>query len=221
MNVVVGSAFRNSVHSLRRYFTRIDTLRNHLGPTHNVRVIAAEGDSRDGTRENLQRPNVEIVSAAHGGPVYGSTEHTERMVALSKVGNAIFGAVKDTDDVLVYVESDLLWNPETICHLIDRAINREEGFDVFAPLVFAGQHFYDIWAFRKYGVRFSPFAPFHAGMNGRLTEIDSAGSCLVMRSIVARECRIRNDYCLVGWCEDARAHGYRIAVCSDLRIHHP
>lgn len=221
MNIVVGSAFRNSVHYLGRYFAQIDALRKHFDPAHTVRVIAVEGDSKDKTRKILPRPGVEVVTAAHGGPVYGSTEHSERMIALSKVGNSIFGAVKDTDDVLVYVESDLLWDPQTINSLIEKAITQEGGFDVFAPLIFAGQCFYDVWGFRKDGARFSPFAPYHSGMNGSLTEIDSAGSCLVMRSIVARECRIRNDYCLVGWCEDARAHGYRIAVCSDLRIHHP
>jgi hypothetical protein len=97
----------------------------------------------------------------------------------------------------------------------------ETGADVVAPLVMAGEAFYDIWGFRWLdGTRWSPFE--HQTLNTRfptdLIEVGSAGSCLVMRAGVARECRIRNDYCLVGWCEDARAHGYSICVHPDLIV---
>ena len=222
MNIVVGSAFRNSTHYLPRYFRQVDALRKHVDAMHSVRVIAVEGDSQDQTRKVLsQRPDVEITDATHGGPVFGSTEDPKRMIQLSKVCNKVFESVKPLDDIFVYVESDLIWDPVVIGCLIDLAAARKDGFDVFAPLVFAGQNFYDIWGFRKDGVRFSPFPPYHAKMNGNLTEMESVGSCLVMRGEVARNCRIRNDYCLVGWCQDAQSQGYRIAVCPNLRINHP
>jgi hypothetical protein len=121
----------------------------------------------------------------------------------------------------VYVESDLIWGAGAIWTLIDMALNRESGFDVFAPMIFAGDYFYDVWGYRKNGSRFTPQPPYHPDLVNGLTEVDSVGSCLVMRAEVAEVCRIRNDYALVGWCEDARAHGYKIAVHPNLKVYHP
>ena len=219
--VAVGSAFRNARHYLPRYFAQVAQLAEHLYPSCSVRVIAAEGDSVDGTRECLRGVGAEVVACDHGQPWFGSTEAPERFAALSRVGNAVFGAVRESDDVLVYVESDLVWTASTVKALVNMALSRRDGFDVFAPLIFAGANFYDVWAFRKNGARFGPFPPYHPEVNGQLTEVDSAGSCLVMRAEVARRCRIRNNYCLVGWCEDARVNGYRIAVDPLLRVEHP
>lgn len=226
MNIVIGSAFRNASHYVARYMRQVDSLRKHAGPEHSVRLIAAEGDSVDATRLELKSwsesmgVEIEFVECSHGKRWFGSTEEPERLVTMSKVGNAIFEGVCNSDDVLVYVESDLLWDAHTIGSLIDMATRRDGGFDVFAPMVMAGEHFYDIWAFRKQGERFGPFRPF-AVLNDGLTEIDSAGSCLVMRASVARECRIENDNCLVGWCDGARDRGYKIAVHSNMRVDHP
>lgn len=223
MKIAIGSAFRNMAWRLGDYFTRVEALRQHAGPDHTVRVIAVEGDSKDDTYNALRAvgPSVTVHKCSHGGPVYGSTEAPERMRALSRVGNAIFNGVNDDDDVLVYVESDLIWDPHTIGSLIDMAVRRDGGYDVFAPLVFAGLSFYDVWGFRKDGARFAPFPPYHSGLAPTgLTEVDSAGSCLVMRAEVARTIRITNDYCLAGWCEAARGKGYRIAVHPEFRIQH-
>lgn len=226
MNIVIGSAFRNSAHACRSYMDRVAALRD-ASQGHTVSVSAVYGDSTDGTGEALLREAysrnlaLTLTECSHGGPVYGSTESLERMVALSKVGNAIFDSVRLHDDILFYVESDLLWDAHTARSLIDLAAMQEEGFDIFAPMVFAGWPFYDIFAFRKDGVRFSPFPPYHVGLHPGLTVVDSVGSCLAMRGDVARACRIRNDNVLIGWCEDARQHGYRIAVHSDLKVHHP
>ncbi len=102
------------------------------------------------------------------------------------------------------------------------AHSRAGGYDVFAPLIFAGPHFYDIFAYRKNGERFIPFPPYHIGIEPhKLCEMDSVGSCLVMRGEVARAIRIENDNCLIGWCDNARAHGYKIAVHPDFAVRHP
>lgn len=223
MRVVIGSAFRNSTSYLDRYFIQLRALQKALVQRgDSLRLIAAEGDSLDNTHtallslsRHLNLP-LQFVDCTHGGPHFGSTEAPERMVALSKVGNAIFGGVNDTDDVLVYVESDLTWEAEAVTTLIDDAWRWEAGYDVFAPMVMAGEHFYDIWGFRKIGgVRFSPWE--HQQFNGNGDQsyfypLDSAGSCLVMRAAVARKCRILNDYCLVGWCADAKQKGFHIAM---------
>lgn len=223
MNIVIGSAFRNSAAAVYDYIDRVSKLRM-LYPQDTIRVIAAEGDSFDDTRRRLQQfPFVQHVPCDHGQRWFGSTEDPDRMVALSKVGNAIFDAVREDDDVLVYIESDLIWDGPTIAGLIDAAMTRDGGFDVFAPLVYVGKRFYDVWGFRHLdGSRFSPFEPLK-GLHpqGYFSEVGSVGSCLVMRGEVARKVRIRNDYCLVGWCEDARRLGYKIAACPAFSVEHP
>jgi hypothetical protein len=224
VNIVVGSAWRNSSGHVGRYLAQIAELVKHVGPLHHVRVIAVEGDSTDMTHQSLamnssvQNIETEIVKCDHGGPRFGSTEEPARFVALSKVCNAILDAVRETDDVLVYVESDLLWDAHTVGSLIDMAVREDGGYHVFAPYIAAGQMFYDIWGFRKLnGERFSPF--YKGGES--LEEVSSVGSCLVMKTDVARLCRVRNDYCLVGWCEDVRSRGFRIAIHPAFKVRHP
>lgn len=227
VNVAIGSAFRNSAGGhIRRYVERLEQLKKFLlARGHHLRWIATEGDSVDNTRIELQRMAsylavpITLVVREHGGPVYGSVATAERMKALSYVGNGILDGITEDDDALVYVESDLVWSPDVIGDLLGQVA---KGADVVSPLVFAGEAFYDIWAFRKGGVGFSPFEPYHPELDmSGLTEVDSVGSCLVMRGDVARRCRIRDDNALVGFCADARSKGFRIQVDARLRIYHP
>jgi hypothetical protein len=226
MRIAVGSAFRDCQDNVYAYVQRVSALRDLLGPVHEVRMIAAEGDSSDQTRERLGYAarilgiDIEFVECSHGLRWFGSTEEPDRMRAMSVVGNAIFAGVNDQDDVLVYVEQDLVWEPQTIQALMHQALDASI-FDVVSPLVMAGQCFYDTWGFRIDEDRFSPFFPYHRALchdSGMPSLVDSVGSCLVMRAEVARACRIRNEYCLVGWCADARAKGYRIGVRTDLTV---
>jgi len=233
VKVVVASAHRNSSgRQISRWVDQIIALRAELRNHYycGVRAVAVEGDSTDNTLDwlisdaasRLDAADISstVVTCNHGGPVYGSTEQPERMAALSKVGNAILDAVEPADDILVYVESDLIWDGETIRRLIDRVLKWERvGIaSVWVPVIMAGDIFYDCWAYRTLdGSRiFHPF-PFTAP-----TELSSAGSCLVMPAAVARNKRARMETsALVEWCEKARAVGYRIAVDPALIVRHP
>jgi hypothetical protein len=250
MHFVVASAFRNAAgRQVSTWISQCLALHRELRDHYycsfcSFRAIAVEGDSTDRTAQQLgyeaaQRGlDLTLVRCHHGGPIYGSTEQPERMVALSKVGNAILDAVDERDDVLVYVESDLLWDAETIRRLIDKALysaharsrGKNEWFDIYSPLVMAGDLFYDVWATRDLdGNRFSPFPPFHHGLqraglmrHGQMMEVSSTGSCLVMPASVARDTRVRmTTGALVEWCEKARAVGYRIAVDPSCVVRHP
>lgn len=224
MNVAIGSAFRNMAGAgVLRYANQVRDLQR--ATEHTIRWIAAEGDSSDATRDEIvavaRRYNIvlDLRPAAHGGPHYSSTEQPERMRALSGVGNVILDGVREDDDVLIYVESDLLWQPETMLGLIDQLMSSD--FDVLAPLVFAGDLFYDVWAFRIGGDRFSPFPPFHQRLaRTGITSVDSAGSCLVMRSYIARSIRMTSG-ALVEWCANARSAGFTIGVTPALAVRHP
>jgi hypothetical protein len=206
------------------YMDQVAALRDVLlEEGHELRVIAAEGDSVDETKKTLRAEaryhglELELLECSHGGPEFGSTEAPERMQALSKVCNAIFEGVRPSDRALLYVESDLQWPPQTMLRLLGLVGQHEKA--IFSPLIMAGECFYDIWGFRTLdGTRFSPFAPFALGLNGAHFEVSSVGSCLAIPGGAARKCRVRNQNCLVGWCEDARAHGYSVWVVPELRV---
>lgn len=227
MIIAVGSAFRNAEHYALRYMQQVQRLKEHAGPNHQVRVIAVEGDSTDRTREALLGCaltcglDLDLRTCNHGHPPFGSTESPIRLAALSEVGNTILNAVRSTDDVLLYVESDLLWDSHTVGTLIDMAMRRDEDFDIFAPMIFAGPLFYDVFAYRKNGERFIPFHPYHIALKDGLTEVDSCGSCLAMRAEVASVVRIPDGNALIGWCDEARRQGFHIAVQPQLRVMHP
>lgn len=227
MRVAIGSAFRNRRPYIAEYLSRVTAL-EELCPEMSVRVIAVEGDSTDMTGFYLEdaardmRVDLDLRVCEHGGPDFGSVESEARFKALSRVCNEIFEGVRVDDDVLFYVESDLVWDPNTAAALILAAATRLGDFDVHCPMVMAAGSFYDIWGFRDVvGRRFGSGPPFCEGLNGKPLEISSAGSCLAMRSEVARECRVRDEMCLVGWCTDARAHGHKIVVHPNLRVDQP
>lgn len=230
MRIVVGSALRNMSGRVNGWFRQIHDLKQHAGEAHELRVIAVHGDSMDETERELHQFGelwempLEIVEHSHGHQVFASTEEPLRMEALSGVLRAGMGAVKKDDDVLVWIESDLLWEPHDIGSVIDIVDRGDDDFDVVAPLVFAGDLFYDVWGFRGMdGERFSPWAPYHSSMQPHgLTEVKSVGSCLVMKGDVAMSVKTpQNKQALVGWCAAARKKKYKIGVAADFRVRHP
>lgn len=208
-------------------------------PTIKLRVVAVEGDSTDDTKDQLESASkafnapfpVEVVTHNHGKREFSSTEDTDRLEALTGVMKAGMSTVDSSkDDVVLYVESDLIWNPHQVGSLIDMAQRQDYGFDIFAPMVWAGKDkqnrriFYDIWGFRKKGGdRFSPFFPycdFFINMLRKI-EVDSAGSCLAFRAEIAEKVQVSGSNGLVSWCESARNQGYRIAVAPQFYVEHP
>jgi hypothetical protein len=225
----MGSAFRDCAgEQIRRYFDQAAAYRDVLRSYGwDFRLIACEGDSGDNTRDELQQYArargilLDLRICNVGGPRYGSVESPDRFQRLSRVGNCILEGVDERDDIMVYVESDLVWDPATLVSL-GGTIENNPDVDVVAPYVFAGLNFYDVWGFRGLdGTRFAPFLPYHSSTRGtEMVEVSSVGSCLVMRGEVARSARIINDECLVGFCRDARAKGYRIWVDPKQRVRH-
>lgn len=235
MNVCILSAFRNSVYQIDRYFNQVLSLRAHglrSDSRFHVRVVAVHGDSTDKTLHDLQwkrlalttRINISIVEHNHGLPPFGSTESPIRMAALTKVMQCLMRSIDlSMDDVILYVESDLIWQPEQVGSIIDQAYRREQGFDIISPLIFAGENFYDIYCYRGLdGSRFSPFKPYHSSLNVRgLNEVSSVGSCLAFRPELATRVKPIGEEGLISWCSGARESGYRIAVDTRCRVDHP
>ncbi len=227
MRVVIGSAFRNMGGRLGRYFTQVEGLRRHLEKeypeTGNLRIIAVEGDSKDRTREVLAEGasklglDLELLTHNHGHPPFGSVETVERMTALTDILNMGLDAARPDDDIWIWVECDLVWSPRQMLGLVRAATQLAA---ICAPMVWAGDAFYDVWGFRGLdGTRFSSLAPYHTDYSPqRLTELSSAGSCLVMPAHIAREVRAKDPEALVAWCRSARSHGYKIYLKPDFEV---
>lgn len=226
--LAIVSFFRNSAvrGHLGRFFEQVISLRTALSTTHTVKLIAVEGDSTDQTRDALahlalhHNVNMDLVIREHGQRWFDSTEEPERLKALSWLGNGGLEAVQPTDDEVLYVESDLIWDAGTIARLLGVL---RPGVDIVSPLIFAGNHFYDVFCFRSLeGKRFSPFGPFSDTFaQGNFVEVGSVGSCLIMKGEVARNTRIPGSEVLIGFCRVAREQGYHIFVDAQARVNHP
>jgi hypothetical protein len=230
MKMFVLSFFRNCAGRQTKRFMNQCAKLAALYP-HELHVIAVYGDCVDNTADALRvealvhNLRLHLVEHNHGQGVFGSTEAPERMKALSGLSNAGLDKVCDLSQgngKIFYVESDLIWNVNTIMRLCER-LNLSVDADAIAPLVFAGEAFYDIWGYRGLdGTRFQPFPPYHPSLKEKgLTEVSSVGSCFVMEAWVLRDTRIKNDNALVGFWEAARANGYRIFVDAGEKVEHP
>jgi hypothetical protein len=222
MSISLISLFRDCEgEQIRRWASQVKAFA--ASTPHSVIAIAVEGDSKDGTRAQLQHESLgfaelRLVRCDVGVPRYPSCEDPARLKALSSVLNAGMAAVDNRADFVIFVESDLIWEPQTFHSLVDFL---NVGLDVVAPMIFAGDIFYDTWGFRTLsGHRFGCL-PKMNGLKREPLELGSVGSCLAMRAEVARRCRVSNDLALVGWCEDVRRNGFHIFVAPTLSVRHP
>jgi hypothetical protein len=148
------------------------------------------------------------------------------MKQLAHTANAGLRAVRESDDVVIYVESDLVWDARTMMALIVHLVT--PGIDIIAPFVHEGNKtgtLYDTFAFRFHGggpFSFSKRPPYHEMFDPScLNELASAGSCLVMKGKVARVSRFKDEEAVVGFCEHARYNGFRIFTDFRLAVRHP
>lgn len=243
MNVTVISTFRNAVGpQISAYFCQIDALANALArrqPYTRLSLILGYGDSDDGTGEALFEAAADSIGAllidvSHGGPLYGSIEHPQRFQQLAYVGNRLLDCVDASSDVVGIVESDLVWEPETMVQLIEDLEHLPPPYGAVAPMVMDGpDSFYDAFAFRRKGVRFTKQPPYHADLPGlveqdpelshviSLVEVDSAGSVLFMDAELARQARFSEEEAIVGLCKDIYAHGGSVWLDANATVYHP
>lgn len=229
-SVVVLTPFRNARKYLPLYFKQLFGLRDLLRDNgYSLRLVAAEGDSLDGTRERIvdlaRESNIPLtlVDTTHGGMKWGSVEDPVRMRVMSEVMNKALDEVQEWDHIAVWIMSDLEWEPQNILNLIDWT---EEEQRIFAPMVFVAdtnpRMFYDTWAFRDVGgKRFSPFPPYYSYYSASegCQFIDSAGSCLIIPAHIARMCRAFKEEA-VSFCRNAKTEGFEIVIDTGTVIYH-
>jgi hypothetical protein len=238
--VLLGSIFRNSAHYVDRYFAQVNDLSAELAERGIIlRLVLVEGDSVDRTwaalfdytwRAGEPWPawgdRLTLLKREHGGPPWGSVDDPARWRALAWCANGVLEGLRQDDDAVIYVESDLLWGPQMMCALLGHL---ERGVPAVAPLCFTtAGNFYDIYGHRGMdGVPFSPLPPYHSDIEhwqeGQLVKVRSAGSCVAMRPEVARYARFGEDPpdCVLGLGRTIWSAGYSLSVDPTLRVVHP
>jgi hypothetical protein len=236
MKIVLASIFRDSATYLDRYFTQCRAfraaMRSTIPPEHQVNLLWCEGDSTDQTYELLkdyayQYHGIELFQYHHGGPKFASVDVEQRWRQLARVCNAVMERVPTDTDALVYVESDLIWQPETMVALVKQL----ERVDAVAPMCWHGTADsganYESWGHRgPDGVKFTREAPYHPSLTqpadrDGLWAISSAGSCVVMRGEVARVARFGESDCIVGLGRSITERGYGLWLAPSLAVVHP
>lgn len=225
MNVVICSAFRNATGYIDRYFAQVDALSTALAKRHDhLSLVLGYGDSDDGTGEHLFEAatlsiGARLIDVSHGGPAFGPVVDAQRFKQLAYVGNKILSNVPSDADVVVWLESDLIWRAEMLARLIYHKL------PVVAPMVYERKSggFYDTFAFVKNGLNFTKHYPFHRELLGviGILDVDSVGSCVVMSGDVARGLRIPEADVLVGACRELRDNGHVIWVDTGAEVWHP
>lgn len=162
------------------------------------------------------------IQAHDDCPYYPSRDIPARWRHLAWVGNHVLEEVNDTHDVVLYVESDLLWTTDAMLRLIDQAV--ETGDAVVAMNMHANGNYYDIWGSSIRGTRFKPSRPFHPALDSwesGLVPCDSACGAIAMPGSLARQVRFQPEDCFVGLCRDVRAKGHAVWLDPSVSVIHP
>lgn len=212
--VTIGSIVRDGSGYIGRYFKQIEDLRKHIP----VNVIITEGDSTDNTWALIQnREGVTPFKYDHKGAKYGSVNVKERWKNIARTWNHMLSQAGSIKTPFIYLEADLLWDSKSMLSLIEGL----SDFDAVAPMCFHGNIFYDTWGHRAFGRHFTNLYPYHANLTDydRYMPIESAGSCIVMKSEVINSCRLSEVDAMIG--HDIITKGYSFVVDKKTRIYHP
>lgn len=215
--MILASVFRDSAGYLDRYQAQIKALREEM----DVYVVAVEGDSRDDTWQLLQDTDFYVLKSEHGGPSYGSTDHPVRWRQIASACNvAMIAATRlcEPDEPFCYIESDLIWEPETILTLVDDLTR----VAAVAPMSMCQGRFYDTWGYRRNGERFVAEAPYHPRITtDSLTPIESAGSCFVTLGHYLPFLNFSPDTCIRGIGQSLSDNGWQLFLDPTVSVEHP
>jgi len=224
--IIVASCFRDSTPYLERHRDQIERFRKLSHEP--VYVIAVEGDSTDDTYDRLKEMEYtdEVLKVEHGGQRYGSVVHPLRWRQLAACGNVALCAatrVSEPGDRFVYVESDLVWEPETIMQMTEAV---GWNYHAIAPMSMAlnEARFYDIWGHMKDGRPFHAHPPYYDGWAPYahdLVPIDTAGSCFVLDSEALPVVEFSSHDCIRGIGRTLAGHGKQLWLDPTAVVYHP
>jgi hypothetical protein len=224
-NVTICSPFRDSIGNIDAYINRIADLDY---PLNSRRYVWVEGDSQDGTWDELQMwadtdDRVMLVKCDTGKPRYSSIVSPVRFAALAKVFNAALDAVDlEWSDYVLFLPSDIHYALD----LLNKLVAHDK--DIVAPFVYDAPQgrpvFFDTWAFVKDGKNFTKFSRANAlvAYGPVPIQMDTVGSTVLIRADVLRAgCRYTSEDVDRGLCECAKAKGFTIWADPSTSVYHP
>lgn len=215
--MILASVFRDSESYLDRYVAQVEALREEMP----VYVVAVEGDSDDNTWKALQDTDFYSLKVEHGGPRFGSIDQPVRwrqIAAACQVSMIAATRLCEPNDTFCYIESDLLWEPETMVRLVDDLIR----VPAVAPLSMKDGQFYDIWGYRAQEEPFRAMMPFFPGYDpDALNPIDSSGSCFATLGHYLPMLNFSPTTCIRGIGQSLRDNGYQLYLDPTVAVHHP
>jgi len=190
--VTLAAMFRDSANYLPRYFAQVAALRAALAERGDqLFLVWVWGDCIDATPQlltgYLDTLDCEAVlrECHHGVKDYGHTQHPLRFRALAQVGNVLLSIIPADTDTLLYVESDLIWEPADLLAL--QTDTKQPAVALAFPMLLRADTavFYDIWAYRIADRQFNTHWPYHRVLqdtDADLVELSGGGSCAVLRN---------------------------------------
>lgn len=214
------SIVRDGMQYLPRYFGQLESLTTD----YKISLAITEGDSKDATYNWLcnQRPSFKVQAFKFdlNSQKYGSVDVADRWRNIATTWNWMLDQISyrfDDYDYVCYMEADLIWNKETI----DKLVSGMENFDCVAPMSMLGNIFYDTWGHRSNGQNFVNQYPFHSKFlqTYKYMPIESAGSCILMKSFVPKICRLSLKDAMIG--HDIVKNGFSFMLDKTAVVNHP
>lgn len=161
-----------------------------------------------------------------------------RLERLSLAGDNLLDMVKDEDYVLWH-ESDLFTDDDLVSRLVDTMERYQasvvggwpmlgtreiglKGIPQGLRMELGETIFYDIWGYRKDGVRFTNRKPHHECCDTTAPfYLDTVGSVVLLRGRYAREGARMNGGGLVGLCDAVRGMGGTVVCDPRVRVVQP
>lgn len=223
-NVTICTPMRDSAGLFEDYASRVYSLEH---PQDSLRIVIAEGDSTDGTKEKLanwQREDrrLTVINVDTGLPRYGSVVNEARFAILSEVFNAALAQVdQQWSTHVLFLPDDIHYQPDLLRRLLAHNV------DVVAPLVWTDwygfRHFYDTWAFSRNGQHFPNFSQGWAEehLGDQLLEMETIGGTMLFRSLLLQAgCWYTPQEVDRGFCKMASAFGFKLWCDPTTHVGH-
>lgn len=236
--ISVCSMFRDSQKWYSKHINQVDVYfanmkSQALDAKCELEFFLLEGDSKDDTYLKLEQYskfyNINLIKKDIGGSGPSSCGSEQRRKILSDVGNAcLIPAIKSDNDLIFWMESDLLPTPGMLKNLLAYSEKPEwEQTGLISPvaliLINGCIHgFYDGWAFE--GIDGEKWDLQHTKKfcEVKLREMKAIGCAALINANALRKHNITfEDGCFPRMCELLRENGFKLYCDSEIKIWHP
>jgi len=214
-SVLVGIPVKNSELWLAKCLESLEKLDY---PSNKIRVIFLYGESRDRT--------LNIIKVYSSKSKYTVEAYRETPMNIPKIPVSAAFIAPIYKDYQELIEEDYFWLLDSDIIKFDPVLLKRLvslDVDVVAPYVWIIDRdpriFFDIYCFRYKGYHFHPINP--PGINNnQLLEIDSVGSCYVVKAEVFKKGVYKNPHPHLQFCNSIRNLGYKVYIDPKSHVYH-